>query len=101
METQSIILLVTPILLPITTGFGMSPISLGLIIIVNTALGMITPPMAPNIFVASSIAGLNSIGGVSRKMLVYLAAGIVVLLLTTYVPDLMLIIPKALGMSLK
>ena len=55
LETQSIILLVTPILLPMASYLGISEIALGLIIIVNTSIGMITPPMAVNLFVATGI----------------------------------------------
>ncbi|GAK55900.1 TRAP dicarboxylate transporter, DctM subunit [Candidatus Vecturithrix granuli] len=55
LETQAIILLVAPIMLPIVTGFGMNPLLLGIIMVVNTSVGMITPPMAVNLFVASSL----------------------------------------------
>ncbi len=55
LETQAIILLVAPIMLPIVTGFGMDPLLLGIIMVVNTSVGMITPPMAVNLFVASSL----------------------------------------------
>ena len=85
LETQSIILLVTPILLPITTALGISPIALGLIIIVNTSIGMITPPMAVNLFVASGICK-TSIGAVSKKILPYLLLEFGILLLYTYIP---------------
>lgn len=96
METQSIILLVTPILLPITTSFGMDPVALGIIIVVNTALGMITPPMAPNMFIGNRIAGTNDIGGTSKRMLPYLFAGCLVLLLITFVPDIIMLLPRLL-----
>ena len=55
LETQAIILLVAPIMLPIVKGFGMDPLLLGIIMVVNTSVGMITPPMAVNLFVASSL----------------------------------------------
>ena len=55
LETQAIILLVAPIMLPIVQGFGMDPLLLGIIMVVNTSVGMITPPMAVNLFVASSL----------------------------------------------
>ena len=87
LETQSIILLVTPILLPMATAIGVSPIALGLIIIVNTSIGMITPPMAVNLFVATGICK-TTIGAVSRKILPYLALEFGILLLYTYIPIL-------------
>lgn len=85
LETQSIILLVTPILLPMATAIGVSPIALGLIIIVNTSIGMITPPMAVNLFVASGICK-TSIGAVSKKIIPYLLLEFGILLLYTYIP---------------
>lgn len=85
LETQSIILLVTPILLPIATALGVSPIALGLIIIVNTSIGMITPPMAVNLFVATGICK-TTIGAVSKKIVKYLILEFCILLLYMYIP---------------
>lgn len=88
LETQSIILLVTPILLPMASYIGLSEIALGLIIIVNTSIGMITPPMAVNLFVATGITK-TSIGAVSKKIVLYLVVEFAILLLYTYVPLLL------------
>lgn len=97
LETQSIILLVTPVLLPIAKSIGMDPIVLGIIIVVNTSVGMITPPMAVNLFVASSITK-SPIESISKKVLPYLGAEIIVLLLLTYIPAIILALPRLLGM---
>ena len=88
LETQSIILLVTPILLPMASDIGLSEIALGLIMIVNTSIGMITPPMAVNLFVASGITKTR-IGAVSKKIILYLVVEFGILLLYTYVPLLL------------
>ena len=88
LETQSIILLVTPILLPMASYIGLSEIALGLIMIVNTSIGMITPPMAVNLFVASGITKTR-IGAVSKKIVLYLVVEFGILLLYTYVPLLL------------
>ena len=88
LETQSIILLVTPILLPMASYIGLSEIALGLIMIVNTSIGMITPPMAVNLFVASGITKTR-IGSVSKKIVLYLVVEFGILLLYTYVPLLL------------
>lgn len=88
LETQSIILLVTPILLPMASYIGLSEIALGLIMIVNTSIGMITPPMAVNLFVASGITKTR-IGAVSKKIILYLVVEFGILLLYTYVPLLL------------
>ncbi len=97
LETQSIILLVTPILLPIATSLGLSPIALGIIIIINTSIGMITPPMAVNLFVATGIAGC-SIGQISKRIVPYMVVEIVTLLLMTFVPSIITWLPSVAGM---
>lgn len=96
LETQSIILLMTPILLPLFIKLGMDPIALGIIIIINTSIGMITPPMAVNLFVAIGIAKI-SIGEISRKIIPFLIAEIVVLLLLTYIPGIIMWLPNLFG----
>ena len=95
LETQSIILLMTPILLPIAKQFGLDPIALGLIVVINTSIGMITPPMAVNLFVASSISGA-SVESISRRILPFLAAAAGMLILFTYVPEILTFLPNLL-----
>jgi len=89
LETQAIILLVTPIIFPLAQQLGIHPIVLGIIIVVNTSIGMITPPMAVNLFVACSLTGLT-IEKISRSILVFLAAELVTLLLISNLPILSL-----------
>ena len=97
LETQSIILLMTPILLPLARQFGLDPIALGLIIIINTSIGMITPPMAVNLYVASSISG-SSIESISRQIVPYFIALVAVMLTFTYIPEILMWLPKMVGM---
>lgn len=94
LETQSIILLVTPILLPIATAMGLSPIALGIIIIINTSIGMITPPMAVNLFVASGVSG-SGIGAISKRIIPYLVIEVATLLVMTYIPQIITFLPNA------
>jgi C4-dicarboxylate transporter DctM subunit len=96
LETSAIILLVTPVFLPVIIALGMDPVWFGVIMIVNTSIGMITPPMALNCFVASGIAGV-SLEDVSRKIGIYFIFEILVLLLLTYMPDISLWIPRMTG----
>ncbi len=96
LETQSIILLMTPMLLPLVISLGMDPIVLGIIIVINTSIGMITPPMAVNLFVASGI-GKVSIGQISRRIVPFLIAEIIVLLLLTYIPQIIMFLPNLVG----
>lgn len=96
LETQSIILLMTPMLLPIATSLGVDPVALGIIIIINTSVGMITPPMAVNLFVATGIANI-SIGAISRRIIPFLLAEIAVLLVLTYFSEIIMWLPGLLG----
>ena len=96
LETQSIILLMTPILLPLFITLGVDPIALGIIMVINTSIGMITPPMAVNLFVAIGIAKI-SIGDISRRIVPFLAAEIAVLLIITYFPDIITWLPNLLS----
>jgi C4-dicarboxylate transporter DctM subunit len=72
---------------------GLDPIALGLIIIVNTSIGMITPPMAVNLYVASSISEV-SIEQISVKIIPYFILLVALVLLFTYVPEILMFIPN-------
>lgn len=98
METQSIILLVTPILLPIAEAYQVPYVALGIMIVVNTAIGMITPPMAPNLYIGNEIAGTKDLGKTSMNMLPYLGVCTLVLLMLTYIPQISMWLPGVLGM---
>ncbi|SFG09885.1 C4-dicarboxylate transporter, DctM subunit [Desulfotomaculum arcticum] len=95
LETQSIILLMTPMLLPLAMQLGIDPVALGLIIIVNTSVGMITPPMAVNIFVASTISNV-SIEKISKKIIPFFIVEVVVLLIMTYFSGILMWLPNLL-----
>ena len=98
-DTQSIILLTTPILVPIMTNLGMSPVALGVIIVVAVSVGMITPPMATNLFLANSIVGLKGMGPIARSIIPYLVVEIAILTIITYFSEVIIFLPKILGMS--
>ena len=88
LETQAIILLMAPLLLPITASIGMNPLMLGIIMVVNTSVGMITPPMAVNLFVAVSLVKDHNvrIEQITRKILGFLAAELIAILLISNFP---------------
>ena len=60
METSSALLILAPILLPIAVHLGVDPIHLGIIMVMNLEIGMVTPPLGLNLFVASGMTGLIS-----------------------------------------
>jgi len=95
LETTAIILLITPILLPLALQIGLDPILLGIIMVINTSIGMITPPMAVNLFVACGISNLR-IEQISRRIVPFLIVGIVIILLISNIPQLSLWLPQVL-----
>lgn len=92
METLAAILILAPILLPVAKLVGVDPIHFGIIMIVNLAIGFITPPLGVNLFVAGGIARI-SLERICRAIVAPLAVMIVVLMIITYVPSLSLWLP--------
>lgn len=92
METSCAILITTPILLPIATSLGMNPVQFGVMMIFNLAVGLITPPMAVNLFVGSQISKVP-VAKLVRPILPFVLVSILVLILVTYVPALSLALP--------
>ncbi len=90
LETQAIILLVAPILLPIAAKIGMDPLVLGIVIIANTSLGMITPPMAVNIFVAQGLVRKygTTLEQISRYIIPFFFMELGIVLLLSYFPSI-------------
>jgi len=97
MEPSAIILILAPILFPIAMQLGIDPIHLGVIMVVNMEIGMLTPPTGLNLFVASAVTGqpLTTVIRASAPWLILLLA---FLLLITYVPFISLGLPNWLGM---
>ncbi len=85
METSSAILIIAPILFPIAMELGVDPIHLGIIMVMNLEIGMITPPLGLNLFVASGLSGL-SVLRVAKASLPSAAVLLAALLVVTYVP---------------
>jgi C4-dicarboxylate transporter, DctM subunit len=85
METSSAILIIAPILLPIAMELGVDPIHLGIIMVMNLEIGMITPPLGLNLFVASGLSGM-SVLRVAKAAIPSALVLLVALLLVTYLP---------------
>lgn len=97
MEPSAIILILAPILFPIATRLGIDPIHLGVIMVVNMEIGMLTPPTGLNLFVASAVTG-QPLTQVIRAASPWLILLVTFLLLITYVPVVSLGLPNWLGM---
>lgn len=89
MDTTPAILILTPILLPIAEAIGMNPIQFGVIMVVNLAIGFVTPPIGVNLFVASSLTDVPVIK-LSKKAMPMIALFLVALLLITFIPQISL-----------
>jgi C4-dicarboxylate transporter DctM subunit len=95
MEPSAILLIMAPILFPIATQLGIDPIHLGIIMVVNMEIGMITPPVGLNLFVTAGITGM-SLMGVVRAALPWLMILLLFLILVTYVPIISTWLPTTL-----
>ncbi len=87
MEPSGLILIVAPLVFPIAISLGVDPIHLGIIMVVNMEIGMITPPVGLNLFVTSGVAGMSMMR-VVKAALPFLAVLFVFLIIVTYVPIL-------------
>jgi len=96
MEPTGIILILAPILFPIAMQLGIDPVHLGIIMVVNLEIGMVTPPIGLNLFVTAGITKM-SIGQVVRAASPWLILLLAFLVIITYVPAISLWLPKLLG----
>ena len=87
MDTTPAILILTPILLPIVTAIGVNPIQFGVIMIVNLAIGFITPPIGINLFVASSLTDVP-VMDIAKKSIPMIICFLIALLLFTFIPSI-------------
>lgn len=97
MDMAPIILIATPILLPIATSVcGLDPIQFGIILVLNCGIGLLTPPVGAVLFIGSAVAK-RPMEKVVKATLPFYLCMIIALLLVSFVPDISLIIPKLLG----
>ncbi|MBZ6368297.1 MULTISPECIES: TRAP transporter large permease [Enterobacter] len=98
MDMAPIILILTPVLLPVTNALGIDPVHFGMIMMVNLGIGLITPPVGSVLFVASAVSK-QKIETVVRAMLPFYGILLVVLGMVTYIPAISLWLPRMLGMQ--
>ncbi len=97
MEPSSITLIMAPILFPVAAKLGIDPVHFGIIMVVNMEIGMLTPPVGLNLYVASGISRLG-LTTLSVAVLPWLATMLAFLMLVTFWPALSLALPRWLGM---
>ncbi len=92
MDLAPMLLICTPIFLPVIKTFGIDPVHFGIIMILNLGIGLLTPPVGPTMVVGCAI-GRVSMEAVSRSILIFYVPMVIVLLLVTYIPALTLWLP--------
>ena len=93
LNATAAISILVPVLMPVITKVGIDPVAFGVIMTVNLAIGCITPPVGVDLFVAQGITGI-SIERITKAVLPFIGALISALLLITFVPELILFLPK-------
>lgn len=96
LDTISAIVVFAPILYAILVPMGIDPVHLGVVIVVNLAIGFVTPPVAMNLFVASSMTGLP-IEGIVKKAAPFIISMIIALLFITFIPEISLALGRLIG----
>ncbi|ATM87298.1 TRAP transporter large permease [Yersinia massiliensis] len=96
MDMAPLILILTPVLLPVAINLGIDPVHFGMIMLVNLGIGLITPPVGSVLFVASAVSK-QKIEQVVKAMLPFYLALFCVLMLVTYIPAISLFLPKLFG----
>ncbi len=95
MDMSSLILIVTPILLPVARQIGVDPVHFGVIMILNLGIGLLTPPVGSTLFLGSAISGV-SIERITKASLPFFGVMILVLIVVTYFPDFVMFMPRLL-----
>jgi tripartite ATP-independent transporter DctM subunit len=93
MDMAPLILIATPVLLPVVTQLGMDPVQFGIMLMLNLGIGLLTPPVGSALFVGCAIGGIT-MERATKAMVPFLAGMLVVLLLITYIPDITLFLPN-------
>ena len=94
-EMACLILMLTPVILPIWVQMGLSPIHLGIVMVLNLGIGLLTPPVGSTLFIGSAISGIK-IESLSKKMLPFYITMSVALLILTYFPQSFMWLPAML-----
>jgi C4-dicarboxylate transporter DctM subunit len=92
MDPTSVVLILAPIIFPIAIQLGIDPVHLGVIFVVNLEIGLVTPPVGLNLFVASAVSGLP-VTSVIRASVPWLVLLLGFLVLVTYIPWVSLVLP--------
>ena len=97
METTAAILILAPILYPMLAVYGINPVHFGLVMIVNLCIGMLTPPMGVNLFVAAGLQKQRVEVVINKYLMIYIGSMLVSLVILTFIPEITLWLPGLAG----
>ncbi|BFL46830.1 TRAP transporter large permease [Lactonifactor longoviformis] len=93
METNTAIMIIAPILLPVAQQLGIDIVHFGIIMVINLAIGLLTPPLGMNLYVATGITGKKVSDILGKNLIGYIVISIAILLIITYVPSISTFLP--------
>lgn len=96
MEALSVLVIAVPVLVPAMVVMGLNPLHMGVVLVLNLMIGLITPPVGMSLFVTSKVGNVP-LEKLYKEILIFIVPLILVLLLTTYVPELVLWLPRLVG----
>ncbi|MDR1571051.1 MAG: TRAP transporter large permease [Clostridiales Family XIII bacterium] len=96
METTAAILILAPILSTVLDTYGINPVHFGVVMCINLAIGCATPPLGLNLYVAAGITKDRVETAVNRHTLAYVIVSVAILMLITYIPDIVMLIPNSM-----
>ena len=98
MDMLPAIFIIVPILMPLAAQMGIDPIHFGVVVVVNLVLGLLTPPYGAALFAGSLVTGVP-LETIVRKMWPFFLSSLCVLMLITYVPELVMFLPRLMGLD--
>ena len=98
LDVSTIMLVVTPLFIPAAAALGIDLVHLGVVLVFNMMIGLITPPLGILLFIIKALNGIP-LSQMIREIWIFVAVLVALLLLITYVPDLVLWIPRMAGLD--
>ena len=98
MSISSLILILTPILVPILGALDISLVQFGVVFILNLGIGLLTPPVGAALYVGSAVSGM-SVGRTTKALLPFYLLLVVTLLVLTFVPQITMFLPRMMGLA--
>ncbi|MEX2518847.1 MAG: TRAP transporter large permease [Paracoccaceae bacterium] len=98
MAAAPVIIMVTPIILPTTTAMGLDPIHVGVVMVLNLMIGLITPPVGLCLFAVADVAGISPVR-LMKALIPFFAPLLAALLIITLIPDVVLFLPRLFGFA--